>query len=70
MSQRYVSDELTHFVGRDLPDNEARYALLLKILRDGFLSSDPDSPQTQESRSPCPLFLTRIGGFACPVGFR
>ena len=47
MVQRYVSDELTHFVGQTLPDDEARYALLIKILRDGFLTSDPESPQAK-----------------------
>ena len=47
MPQRYVSNELTHFVGRSLPDDEARYALLVKILRDGLLTSDPGSPAAQ-----------------------
>jgi hypothetical protein len=45
--QRYVSDELTHFVGRSQPDEEARYALLVKILQAGFLTSDPESPQAK-----------------------
>jgi hypothetical protein len=31
VNQSYVSDELTHFVGRAMPDHE-RYALLLKVL--------------------------------------
>jgi hypothetical protein len=35
-TQSYVSDELTHFVGRANPNAE-RYALLLKILREGWL---------------------------------
>ena len=35
--QNYVSDELTHFVGRSQPHDEARYALLLKILAEGKL---------------------------------
>ncbi len=36
--QRYVSSELSHFVGRSLKGNpEAQYQLLLKILRDGAL---------------------------------
>jgi len=35
--QRYVSRELTHFVGRSLPDDDARYDLLVKILRSGWL---------------------------------
>jgi hypothetical protein len=44
MPQRYVSDELTHFIGHAQPDDEARYSLLLTILREGLLTSDPDSP--------------------------
>jgi hypothetical protein len=39
--QRYVSTELTHFLGRALPSNEDRYALLLKILREGRLTHPP-----------------------------
>jgi hypothetical protein len=36
--QRYVSNELTHFVGRSLrADEEAQYQLLLKICRSGTL---------------------------------
>ena len=42
--QRYVSDELTHFVGRGLralPEGEERqYALLVNILRGGQLGTD------------------------------
>ncbi|MCA1988063.1 MAG: hypothetical protein LDL07_02805 [Desulfarculus sp.] len=42
--QRYVSDELTHFVGRrlgNLPDAaERQYALLVEILRSGVLGTD------------------------------
>jgi hypothetical protein len=38
--QRYVSKELTHFVGRGKPADE-QYRLLLKILRTGELLSDP-----------------------------
>lgn len=44
MPQRYVSDELTHFVGRAQPDDEARYRLLLRIIQEGFLTSDPNAP--------------------------
>jgi Putative abortive phage resistance protein AbiGi, antitoxin len=36
-NQRYVSAELHHFVGKDLPDDDARYDTLLKILRSGLL---------------------------------
>lgn len=35
--QNYVSRELTHFVGRSLPDDAARYELLVRILRSGTL---------------------------------
>jgi hypothetical protein len=33
----YVSDELTHFVGRSLPDDTARFKLLCEIIRSGVL---------------------------------
>ena len=39
--QRYVSRELTHFVGAALPSNEERYALLVKILQEGWLTHPP-----------------------------
>jgi Putative abortive phage resistance protein AbiGi, antitoxin len=42
--QRYVSKELTHFVGRSLPSDEERYALLVKILREGWLTHPPHQP--------------------------
>jgi Putative abortive phage resistance protein AbiGi, antitoxin len=35
----YVSDELTHFLGRSLPDHRSRYALLREILRTGWLKA-------------------------------
>jgi hypothetical protein len=35
----YVSDELTHFLGRSLPDHQSRYALLREILRTGWLKA-------------------------------
>lgn len=37
--QRYVSDELTHFVGRGLPEEE-QYALLVEVLRSGLLAPE------------------------------
>lgn len=37
--QRYVSDELTHFVGRGRPEEE-QYRLLVDVLRSGFLSPE------------------------------
>jgi hypothetical protein len=41
--QRYVSTELTHFVGRGKARDE-QYRLLLTILRSGELRSDPSRP--------------------------
>ena len=41
--QRYVSDELTHFVGRGLRTDEERFNLLLKIVRSGELRT-PRNP--------------------------
>lgn len=35
--QDYVARELTHFVGRSLPDDASRYALLVQIFRSGTL---------------------------------
>lgn len=56
VSQRYVSDELTHFVGGRLPTDDARYELLLHIVRSGVLKAPglsdvtiehtPDGPRT------------------------
>jgi len=40
-SQRYVSPDLTHFVGRSLRTDECRYRLLGKILRGGVLKARP-----------------------------
>lgn len=39
-SQRYISTELTHFVGRGKPERE-QYALLEHILKNGLLSHPP-----------------------------
>jgi hypothetical protein len=41
IQQRYVSDELTHFVGRSLPNDDARCDLLIQILTNGWLLADP-----------------------------
>lgn len=41
--QRYVSDELTHFVGRGKPEAE-QYRDLLQILREGVLARPPYDP--------------------------
>lgn len=39
--QRYVSNELTHFVGWKLDDEESQYSLLVEILTSGQLSHFP-----------------------------
>ena len=39
--QRYVSPDLTHFVGRSLRNREQRYRLLRRILRAGVLKARP-----------------------------
>src|ERR1700733_13222234 len=45
--QRYVSNELTHFVGRSLADEDRQFDLLVAILKTGQLRSprNPDGPQ-------------------------
>jgi hypothetical protein len=43
-SQRYVSRELTHFLGQLLPDDEAKYSLLVHVLRQGWLTHPPHRP--------------------------
>jgi hypothetical protein len=41
--QRYVSTELTHFVGRGLV-TEKQYRLLMKIINEGWLTHPPHNP--------------------------
>ncbi|WP_346354994.1 abortive infection system antitoxin AbiGi family protein [Azotosporobacter soli] len=43
--QRYISKELTHFVGRGLPTEEDKYNLLVKIIRGGWLTYPPHDKQ-------------------------
>jgi hypothetical protein len=38
-AQSYISDQLTHFVGGGLPNDEQRYKLFKKILREGWLKA-------------------------------
>lgn len=45
-SQRYISDELTHFLGTNLKKDEDRYKLLLKIIEEGRLTSNPVNPDS------------------------
>ena len=51
-AQRYIADELTHFVGRSLrsqPDFEdLQYRRLVRILTCGCLTSDTESPSARE----------------------
>ena len=49
--QRYISNELTHFLGRSLPSDEARYELLLKVIRNGFLTHPPHNPNIRNFSS-------------------
>ena len=44
-SQRYVSSELTHFVGKSLENDEGRYNLLAKIIKSGWLTHPPHDPK-------------------------
>jgi len=46
-NQQYVSEELTHFVGRAEPNDDARYKLLLEILRSGSLKSSASAPDSR-----------------------
>jgi hypothetical protein len=41
--QRYVSQELTHFVGRGLKEEKEQYELLLHIIKSGWLKCDPQN---------------------------
>jgi hypothetical protein len=50
LAQRYVSDELTHFVGSALPSEEAQFRLLLKILGEGLLLRSPDLTGVEAGR--------------------
>lgn len=43
-TQKYVSKELTHFVGGKLTDEDEQYELLLKILSSGWLTHPPHNP--------------------------
>lgn len=51
MSARgYVSDELTHFVGRTLKSDDERFRLLVEIVRSGWLSHRPEHNQYHETQ--------------------
>ena len=42
--QRYVSSELSHFVGRSFKTKEEKYGLLKNILDSGWLTHPPHTP--------------------------
>jgi hypothetical protein len=42
--QRYISKELIHFLGRELTEDEKRYQLLIKILKEGWITHHPHIP--------------------------
>ena len=48
--QRYVSSELSHFVGRGLKVEE-QYSLLLKILKEGWITHPPHNPNVSGNLS-------------------
>ena len=47
--QRYISPDLTHFVGRRLPNQEKQYQLLRRIIQGGVLQARPPSIQGQRT---------------------
>lgn len=47
--QRYVSSELSHFVGRGKPEEEQYYTLVEKILKTGWLTHFPHDPSAPRS---------------------
>jgi len=49
--QRYISSELTHFVGSALESNDERYKLLARILREGWITYPPHDKSTRTSKS-------------------
>jgi len=60
--QRYVSSELSHFVGKDKPEQE-QYQLLLHILKTGWMLHkpfDPTQPRTASLDLSRPISTDRI----------
>lgn len=53
--QRYISNELTHFVGARLPEQEDQYSLLLTILRSGLLKVPGKSDYVESSDASGPV---------------
>ena len=67
-SQRYVSNELTHFVGRKEPTEADQYNLLIKILRNGWLTHAPHDDPLAPTR--INLDLSKSIGDDEAVGYR
>src|SRR5690349_17982156 len=61
--QDCVTDELGHFVGRGEASDEDRYRLLLKILGDGILLSNPSNPMEAGNIAPLPHGTDRFGEY-------
>jgi hypothetical protein len=68
-TQRYVAEDLTHFVGAKEKDSEARFTLLVRILRSGELLINGDPRYTKETQSATrfePTTLLSEGGLFKP----
>ena len=48
-TQRYISEELTHFIGKDIPDESDQYKLLVEILSSGWLTHPPHKQAEKNS---------------------
>ena len=59
ISQNYISDDLTHFIGRNLSNESCRYSLLKKILKIGCLSNSE-----LNAAKPCEVTELQINGDA------
>lgn len=48
--QRYISNELTHLVGRELESYEEQYTILIKILKEGYITYPPHEKKDRNAR--------------------
>ena len=48
--QRYISNELTHLVGRELKSYEEQYNILIKILKEGYITYPPHEKKDRNVR--------------------
>ena len=48
--QRYISNELTHLVGRGLKSYEGQYNILIKILKEGYITYPPHEKKERNAR--------------------